>query len=87
MPLVRSIAAPLTRTRLFRAAAPVLLPHVERVRGRPLPVRAHLIAPGDRDAAWARIEAQWPGYRAYERDSGRVVRLFLLRPITRPTSP
>ena len=31
--------------------------------------------------AWARIEAQWPGYRAYERESGRVVRLFTLRPV------
>ena len=29
-------------------------------------------------AAWARIERQWPGYRQYERDSGRTVRLFRL---------
>ncbi|WP_173923844.1 nitroreductase family deazaflavin-dependent oxidoreductase [Agromyces sp. Marseille-P2726] len=51
------------------------------VRGRRLPVHATLIADDEREAAWARIETQWPGYRAYERDSGRVVRLFLLQPV------
>jgi len=51
------------------------------VRGRTLAVRATLIPPAERDAAWARIEAQWPGYRAYERDSGRTVRLFRLQPV------
>lgn len=51
------------------------------VRGRTMPVRASRIADDERDAAWARIEAQWPGYRAYERESGRVVRLFLLQPV------
>ncbi|GAA1836095.1 nitroreductase/quinone reductase family protein [Agromyces salentinus] len=52
------------------------------VRGRELAVRAELIAdPAAREAAWARIESQWPGYRGYERDSGRTVRLFLLRPV------
>ena len=33
------------------------------VRGRRMPVRAELIPDDERDAAWARIEAQWPGYR------------------------
>jgi deazaflavin-dependent oxidoreductase (nitroreductase family) len=154
--IVRSVIAPLTRTRLFRALAPVVLPPVERlfarlsggrvqlsgllvhslvlhtigaksgeprdtylmytpdgsgraivagttfaqerhpgwtynllahpdaaitVRGRRMPVRASLIGDDGREAAWARIEAQWPGYRAYERDSGRVVRLFRLQPV------
>jgi deazaflavin-dependent oxidoreductase (nitroreductase family) len=154
--IVRSIVAPLTRTRLFRWAAPVLLPPVERalsaltggrvqlsallvpslvlhtigarsgevrdvplmytpdgrgraivagtnfagakhpawtanllahpdasitVRGRELKVRASLVPDAERDAAWARIEAQWPGYRGYERDSGRTVRLFRLQPV------
>jgi deazaflavin-dependent oxidoreductase (nitroreductase family) len=51
------------------------------VRGRRMPVRASLIGDDEREAAWARIEAQWPGYRAYERDSGRVVRLFRLQPV------
>ena len=50
------------------------------VRGRVLEVRATRISEAQRDAAWARIEAQWPGYRAYERKSGRTVRLFLLQP-------
>ncbi|WP_261166958.1 nitroreductase family deazaflavin-dependent oxidoreductase [Microbacterium sp. Marseille-Q6965] len=35
--------------------------------------------PDEREAAWARLERQWPGYRGYERDSGRQVRLFRLR--------
>lgn len=51
------------------------------VRGRHLAVHAVRIGDEARDAAWALIEAQWPGYRAYERDSGRTVRLFLLRPV------
>ncbi|MBX3068679.1 MAG: nitroreductase family deazaflavin-dependent oxidoreductase [Cryobacterium sp.] len=50
------------------------------VRGRHLKVQASLIADEHRDAAWTRIESQWPGYRAYERKSGRIVRLFLLKP-------
>jgi deazaflavin-dependent oxidoreductase (nitroreductase family) len=154
--VVRSIVAPLTRTRLFRVAAPVLLPPIERllaaltggrvqlsallvpslvlhtigartgevrdvplmytpdgrgraivagtnfagakhpawttnllahpdatitVRGRELSVRASVIPDSERDATWARIEAQWPGYRGYERDSGRTVRLFRLQPV------
>lgn len=53
------------------------------VRGKEYDVHATLIPDADRDAAWARIERQWPGYRAYERDSGRTVRLFLLQPTRR----
>lgn len=55
------------------------------VRGRRLAVRATRVADDARDAAWARIERQWPGYRGYERDSGRIVRLFLLQPVRRAT--
>jgi deazaflavin-dependent oxidoreductase (nitroreductase family) len=51
------------------------------VRGRTMPVRATRVPDDRRDAAWARIEAQWPGYRSYERDSGRIVRLFVLQPL------
>lgn len=51
------------------------------VRGRRMPVRASLIPDDERDAAWARIERQWPGYRSYERSSGRTVRLFRLQPV------
>ncbi len=156
---VRTLVAPLTRTRLFRRWAPTLLPPLERaiarvtggrvqvsallvpslvlhttgarsglpretvlmycpdghgraivagsnfargrhpawtsnvlahpdaaidVRGRRMPVRATLIGDDERDAVWARIERQWPGYRGYERESGRVVRLFRLQPVRRP---
>lgn len=155
---VRRLIAPLTRTRVFRALGPVLLPPVERlfarlsggrvqlsallvpslvlhtvgarsgeprdtelmytpdgegraivagtsfarerhpawtynlianpdaaitVRGRELAVRAQPIVGEARERAWARIERQWPGYRGYERDSGRTVRLFLLQPVRR----
>ncbi len=55
------------------------------VRGRRTRVHAERIPESDRDRAWARIEAQWPGYRAYERDSGRVVRLFLLTTDVEPS--
>ncbi|GAA1770926.1 nitroreductase family deazaflavin-dependent oxidoreductase [Agromyces humatus] len=160
--IVRSVIAPLTRTRVFRALAPVVLPPLEwvvgrisggrvqlsgllvpslvlhtigarsgeprdthlmytadgrgraivagttfaqerhpgwtynliahpdasiTVRGRRMPVRATLVGNDERDEAWARIESQWPGYRHYERDSGRVVRLFLLRPVADRRSP
>lgn len=53
------------------------------VRGRRMPVHASLIPDDERDVAWSRIEAQWPGYRAYERESGRTVRLFRLQPVRR----
>ena len=51
------------------------------VRGRRMIVRATPVPAEERDAVWARIERQWPGYRGYERDSGRVVRLFRLQPV------
>jgi len=48
------------------------------VRGRRFRVRAERVPDGEREATWSRIERQWPGYRQYERDSGRTVRLFRL---------
>ncbi len=51
------------------------------VRGRRLPVRAMPVPDAERDEVWALIEAQWPGYRNYERESGRIVRLFRLQPV------
>lgn len=57
------------------------------VRGHRMPVHATLIPDDERDAAWARIERQWPGYRGYERDSGRAVRLFRLQPVLRSERP
>ena len=58
-----------------------LLAHPEAaisVRGWRYAVRASVIEGEGRERAWGLIERQWPGYRAYERESGRVVRLFLL---------
>ncbi len=55
------------------------------VRGRAYRVRADRIPEADRDAAWARIGRQWPGYRQYERDSGREVRLFRLTTDAEPS--
>ncbi|HEV6952574.1 MAG TPA: nitroreductase family deazaflavin-dependent oxidoreductase [Promicromonospora sp.] len=46
--------------------------------GRQIPVRATLVGDDERDAVWALVERQWPGYRGYERSSGRTVRLFRL---------
>lgn len=51
------------------------------VRGLRMPVRAIPVPDDERDAVWARIERQWPGYRTYERQSGRTVRLFRLQPV------
>jgi len=51
------------------------------VRGRRMPVHATAVPDDERDAVWARIETQWPGYRSYERASGRTVRLFRLQPV------
>ncbi|WP_029145793.1 nitroreductase family deazaflavin-dependent oxidoreductase [Microbacterium luticocti] len=62
-------------------------PHAEiTVRGRRMSVVAEPITGADRDTAWARIEAQWPRYRSYEQESGRTVRLFLLRPVRPETT-
>ncbi|KQZ83084.1 hypothetical protein ASD56_12155 [Microbacterium sp. Root166] len=51
------------------------------VRGKRMAVRASPVPDDERDAVWARIEQQWPGYRNYERESGRTVRLFILQPV------
>lgn len=58
-----------------------LLAHPEAeitVRGRRYEVRASVIEGDARDHVWRHLESQWPEYRAYERDSGRTARLFLL---------
>lgn len=47
-------------------------------RGRRFPVTAALVEPAEREAVWAFIEEQWPGYRGYERTSGRTLRIFRL---------
>ena len=48
------------------------------VRGVRIPVRAVLIGDDEREAVWQELEEHWPGYRGYERASGRVLRIFRL---------
>jgi deazaflavin-dependent oxidoreductase (nitroreductase family) len=50
------------------------------VRGKRIPVHATRIPDDELDATWAYIERQWPGYRGYERASGRTLRIFRLEP-------
>jgi deazaflavin-dependent oxidoreductase (nitroreductase family) len=50
------------------------------VRGRRIPVLAERIADDKLEETWAYIEKQWPGYRGYERSSGRTLRIFRLTP-------
>jgi deazaflavin-dependent oxidoreductase (nitroreductase family) len=57
------------------------------VRGRRMAVRATLVPDDQRDAVWALMEAQWPDYRRYEADSGRIARIFLLQPVKRAVQP
>jgi deazaflavin-dependent oxidoreductase (nitroreductase family) len=56
-------------------------PDAEIVVGRRhIPVSAQLLAGAQRAAAWPVLEAQWPGYREYERRAGRELRIFRLVP-------
>ncbi len=57
------------------------------VHGVRMQVRARLIADHEREHAWTLIETQWPGYRSYERESGRTVRLFRLQPVRDGAAP
>jgi deazaflavin-dependent oxidoreductase (nitroreductase family) len=50
------------------------------VKGKRIPVHAIRIADDMLDETWAYIERQWPGYRGYERSSGRTLRIFRLTP-------
>lgn len=54
------------------------------IRGRRTDVSSVLVTDAERDAVWQYIERQWPGYRGYERASGRVLRIFRLTPIDAP---
>jgi deazaflavin-dependent oxidoreductase (nitroreductase family) len=53
------------------------------VKGKRIPVRAVRIPDDELDATWSYIERQWPGYRGYERSSGRTLRIFRLTPTGR----
>jgi deazaflavin-dependent oxidoreductase (nitroreductase family) len=50
------------------------------VSRRHLRATAHLLTGAERETAWPILEAQWPGYRDYERQAGREVRIFRLVP-------
>ena len=50
------------------------------VHGVRIPVHAEQIADDEREAVWRTLEENWPGYRGYERTSGRVLRIFRLTP-------
>lgn len=56
------------------------------VRGRSIPVLATIVADDEREGVWRLIEAQWPDYREYERQSGRTLRIFRLEPVV-PSAP
>ncbi len=49
-------------------------------RGRTIPVRAELVPDAEREEIWRLLEANWPGYRGYERTAGRRLRIFRLVP-------
>jgi deazaflavin-dependent oxidoreductase (nitroreductase family) len=51
------------------------------LKGRRMRVRATRIADDELDETWNYIERQWPGYRGYERASGRILRIFRLVPV------
>lgn len=48
--------------------------------GRTIDVHAELLIGAEREQVWPVLEAQWPNYRAYERDAGRELRIFRLVP-------
>ena len=50
------------------------------LRGKRKDMTATLIEDDEREAVWAWIEKQWPGYRGYEVASGRTLRIFRLTP-------
>lgn len=50
------------------------------VRGRRIEVTATLVPAEEREATWALLERNWPGYRGYERAAGRELRIFRLTP-------
>jgi deazaflavin-dependent oxidoreductase (nitroreductase family) len=50
------------------------------VSRRHVPVHARLLDGAEREDVWPILEAQWPGYRNYERRAGREIRIFRLEP-------
>lgn len=50
------------------------------VHGVRIAVRAIVVTDDEREAVWRTLEQNWPGYRGYERTSGRILRIFRLVP-------
>jgi deazaflavin-dependent oxidoreductase (nitroreductase family) len=50
------------------------------VHRKRIEVRAELVPAAEREATWAKLEVNWPGYRGYERTAQRELRIFRLRP-------
>jgi len=50
------------------------------VLGERIRVRAELVPAEEREEMWVFLEENWPGYRGYERASGRELRMFRLHP-------
>ncbi len=55
------------------------------IRGERIAVRATLVADDEREEVWLTLERHWPGYRGYERTSGRVLRIFRLQRVSSPS--
>jgi deazaflavin-dependent oxidoreductase (nitroreductase family) len=55
------------------------------LHGRRLAVHATRVGDDEIEQVWVFIERQWPGYREYERASGRTLRIFRLEPVADPT--
>ena len=55
------------------------------IRGERFAVHATLIDDDEREEVWRTLELNWPGYRGYERTSGRVLRIFRLQLISSPS--
>jgi deazaflavin-dependent oxidoreductase (nitroreductase family) len=51
------------------------------IKGKRVDVHATRIADDMLDETWVYLELMWPGYRGYERQSGRALRIFRLAPV------
>lgn len=51
------------------------------LHGHRFAVHATRVADDELEQVWDSIERQWPGYRDYERASGRTLRIFRLEPL------
>ena len=49
-------------------------------RRRLVPVTARLLDTAETDVLWPVLDAQWPGYRDYEKTAHRAIRVFRLTP-------